>query len=60
MTDKVEIYDLAKQVVSEQAEDEGLWFQAITLPEHYLQSELRRLHHVIETGQYRIVRKDES
>ncbi len=31
-------------IVNEQAEDEGLWFHAITAPEAYLQQELRRLH----------------
>ena len=35
-------------VVSDQAEDEGLWFIARTAPEAYLQQELRRLHQVIE------------
>lgn len=43
-----------EKVVKEQAEDGGLWgvplhgLQPIT--EAYLQQELRRLHHVIETG----------
>lgn len=37
-----------RAVVDEQAEDEGLWFEAQTAPEAYLQSELRRLHEVIE------------
>jgi hypothetical protein len=35
-------------LVNEQAEDEGLWFEAQTMPEAYLQQELRRLHEVIE------------
>ena len=35
-------------IVDEQAEDEGLWFHAITASEAYLQQELRRLHAVIE------------
>ncbi len=35
-------------IVNEQAEDEGLWFRAITAPEAYLQEELRRLHAAIE------------
>ena len=39
------------QVVDEQAEDEGLWFNAQTMPEAYLQQELRRLHRIIEMGQ---------
>lgn len=35
-------------LVSDQAEDEGLWFNAQTAPEAYLQQELRRLHAAIE------------
>jgi hypothetical protein len=35
-------------VVNEQAEDAGLWFQARTAPEGYLQAALRRLHRAIE------------
>jgi hypothetical protein len=35
-------------LVNEQAEDEGLWFQADTATEAYLQQELRRLHDAIE------------
>lgn len=35
-------------VVDEQADDEGLWFLAVTAPEAYLQQELRRLHAAIE------------
>ena len=31
-----------------QAEDEGLWFVAVTAAEAYLQQELRRLHEIIE------------
>ncbi len=38
----------AQTIVDEQAEDEGLWFHAITAPEAYLQQELRRLHAAIE------------
>jgi hypothetical protein len=37
-------------VSNEQAEDEGLWFQATTAPEAYLQQELRKLHASIEGG----------
>lgn len=42
--------ELAKlrQLVAQQAEDDGLWFRAATAPEAYLQQELRRLHAVIE------------
>jgi hypothetical protein len=35
-------------VVQAQAEDPGLWFEAATAPEAYLQQEVRRLHAVIE------------
>ena len=42
--------DEAQSLVDEQAEDEGLWFQAQTAPEAYLQQELRRLHAVIEAA----------
>lgn len=37
-----------KKVVAEQAEDEGLWFNAVYITEDYLQQALRRLHRVIE------------
>lgn len=37
-----------RQLVNEQAEDEGLWFIARTAPEAYLQQELRKLHQAIE------------
>jgi len=42
--------ELAKlrQMVAQQAEDEGLWFNAATAPEAYLQQELRKLHAAIE------------
>ena len=39
----------AQTIVDEQAEDEALWFHAVTAPEAYLQQELRRLHAAIET-----------
>lgn len=35
-------------IVNAQAEDELLWFVAETMPEAYLQQELRRLHAAIE------------
>ena len=38
------------ELVREQAEDDGLWFEAATAPEAYLQQELRRLHAVIESA----------
>jgi len=44
----METIEKIKQIVFEQAEDEGLWFDAQTAPEAYLQAELRRLHAVIE------------
>ena len=37
-------------VVNEQAEDYGLWFEAVYATEAYLQQELRRLHSVIEAA----------
>ena len=37
-----------QSVVNEQAENEGLWFRAEYATEAYLQSELRRLHEVID------------
>ena len=40
--------DTLTTLVRAQAEDEGLWFQAATAPEAYLQDALRRLHHAIE------------
>lgn len=38
----------ARICVAEQAGDAGLWFQAKTAPEAYLQKELRRLHEIVE------------
>ncbi len=40
-----------KKLVSAQAEDAGLWFDAETAPEAYLQQELRKLHAAIEGEQ---------
>lgn len=37
-------------LVSTQAEDEGLWFLAETMPEAYLQQELRVLHAAVEAA----------
>ncbi len=37
-----------RALVSAQAEDDGLWFEAKTAPEAYLQQELRMLHELIE------------
>ena len=39
-----------QRLVNKQAEDEGLWFEAKTAPEEYLQQELRRLHYAIENS----------
>jgi len=39
-----------KELVGEQANDAGLWFQAKTAPEAYLQNELRKLHRMIEAS----------
>ncbi len=41
-------YEELLALVNEQAEDEGLWFLARTVPEAYLQQELRRLHALVE------------
>lgn len=45
--------------VKEQADNEGLWFEARTMPEAYLQQELRRLHALIE-GDYAVARRIRS
>jgi hypothetical protein len=42
------ISETIKAVVEEQANDEGLWFQAETAAEAYVQTALRRLHAAIE------------
>lgn len=49
MTDAESRLAAIQAVVDQQAEDEGLWFEARTAPEAYLQQELRRLHAVIES-----------
>ncbi len=41
--------DHLRALVAEQAEDEGLWFDAQYITEAYLQQELRRLHALIES-----------
>ena len=38
----------ARTLTATQADDDGLWFQAETAPEAYLQEALRRLHGMIE------------
>lgn len=44
---KINFTDI-KKMVSEQAEDEGLWCDAENVVEAYLQQELRKLHAAIE------------
>ena len=39
----------ARRIVDKQAEDEGLWFEATTASEAYLQQGLRKLHAAIES-----------
>ncbi len=46
-TYKHKLHD-ALELVKEQADDPGLWFQAETAAEAYLQQELRKLHMAIE------------
>jgi len=38
-----------QRLVDKQAEDEGLWFVAVTAPEAYLQQDLRMLHGLVES-----------
>ena len=40
--------ETARQVVDEQANDEGLWFIPVTITEDILQRALRRLHEAVE------------
>lgn len=42
--------DQLRELVNQQAEDDGLWFQAQTAPEAYLQQELRKLHAAVESS----------
>jgi len=37
-----------RKMVDKQAEDEGIWFNAETAPEAYIQQEFRKLHGLIE------------
>jgi hypothetical protein len=48
MCDCKQKLDAIRALVNEQAEDFGLWFDAVYAIEAYLQQELRRLHAVIE------------
>ena len=47
MNDKSKL-ELLKEYISIQATDEALWFFAETIPESYLQQELRRVAWMIE------------
>ena len=40
--------DNIQSITAAQADDDGLWFEAETAPEAYLQQELRKLHAAIE------------
>ena len=44
----------ALQLVNRQAEDEGLWFEAVTAPEAHLQAALRKLHAAVESSQKQV------
>ena len=41
-----------QELVNQQADDAGLWFEAQTAPEAYLQKALRQLHAAIEGTDY--------
>lgn len=49
MNEAVSRGQLLLDTVKEQANDEGLWFQAETASEAYLQAALRQLHETIES-----------
>jgi len=46
----------ASQLVKDQAEDEGLWFNAETASEAYLQQALRALHDAVEREENQITK----
>lgn len=50
--------DLLKQYVEIQACDDGLWFEAETAPEGYLQQELRRIAYLIEEANEAQIQKE--
>lgn len=50
MTDITTLRDALQELVDRQAEDNGLWFQAETAPEAYLQAALRELHAAVEAA----------
>jgi hypothetical protein len=41
-------YYRARELVNQQAEDNGLWFISDSIEINYLQQELRRIHAVLE------------
>lgn len=45
----VEYIHMLQALVKGQAADEGLWFEAQTAPEAYLQNALRAIHYAIES-----------
>ncbi len=51
--ERLDLYHKAWELVQQQAEDEGLWCLTDDIEVAYLQSELRRLHSVIE-GEYKL------
>lgn len=48
VTDEFTIKTKLLKLVEEQANDDGLWFDARYITEAYLQQELRKLHALIE------------
>lgn len=48
LRDLAPIYDRILLVLDQQADDEGLWSEAATIHEAYLQKALRTLHAAIE------------
>ena len=52
--------DNAKRLVDAQAEDAGLWFDALTAPEAYLQAALRKLHAAVEADAHPIGLPEET
>ena len=49
-----QVASTALQLVNRQAEDEGLWFEAVTAPEAHLQAALRKLHAAVESSQKQV------
>jgi hypothetical protein len=48
LTWRLDAITALRALVDRQAEDEGCWFIAASMPEAYLQQELRRLHAAVE------------